>query len=87
MKTIWKYVLPTQERVTLQMPDGAKVLTAGEQQGDLVLWALVDPNAPLSNRHFHICSTGHSTALATKEGYVGTVQTWPLGLVWHIFEQ
>jgi hypothetical protein len=80
---IFKYELIIGDRVTVPMPQGAKVLTAQSQRGELCLWAEVDPNAPPVDRCFRIVGTGHRF---DPDGlrYVATVQSGLL--VWHVYE-
>ena len=87
MKTIWKYELPMQEDVYLQMPEGAEVLSVGEQHGRLCLWALVDDNACTEGRAFSIRGTGYPADGVETQTHIGTVVTAGGALVWHVFEQ
>jgi hypothetical protein len=83
MRTIWKWTLTTE--CTLDMPQGAKILTVQEQHGEPQLWALVDSNAPQERRTFRVYGTGH--CCATDPGdYIGTFQLHGGGLVFHVFE-
>lgn len=90
MKTIWKYPLKMGVEFTLEMPEGAEVMAVKLQPGHLldnqpVLWALVDPAAPLVPRVFSIYGTGHSiVGPIDLFGYIGTWQAE--GFVWHLFE-
>lgn len=59
MKTLHKYLL-NPRRPIVSMPIGAKPLSVQMQRGDVCLWALVDPNAELQDRNFHILRTGDS---------------------------
>ncbi len=45
---ILKYELASAYVQSVNMPDGAKILTFAEQHGRLVIWALVDPSLPPS---------------------------------------
>jgi hypothetical protein len=56
----------------------------GEQQGRLVLWARVDPDALTMTRTILIRATGEPFD-GSESRYVGTVQMAG-GLVWHVFE-
>lgn len=66
------------------MPEGAHVLTAQMQGGDLVLWAIVQPDKPMEHRKFEVFGTGEPMELPAESPYVATVQDGPL--VWHVFE-
>ncbi|TPG68647.1 hypothetical protein EEL31_09010 [Brevibacillus laterosporus] len=44
MKTIWKYTLNIADTQTLEFPVGSEILSAVEQDGKIVMYALVNPN-------------------------------------------
>lgn len=79
--SIWKYDLA--HDAVLEIPAGAKLLSAGWQKPHVVLWALVDPEVPKVKRRVKLLSTGNEI---TGDGweYAGTVQA-PLELVFHVF--
>ena len=78
MKTIYKY--PVGE---IQIPLGAKILTAGAQNGDFYLWAEVDTDQVLEHRTFERFGTGWE--MPNKNiCYIATVFEDPF--VWHIYE-
>jgi len=85
MNTIWKFEVPILDEFTLRMPEGAKVLSVGEQWGTLVLWALVDPTAECVDKRFAVRGTGHPTHDLSAEDYIGTAITGGGSLVWHVF--
>ena len=85
MKTIWKYLLPLQERPSIDMPEGAEILSVQFQREVLTMWALVDPSKPLKARHFEIAGTGFELRDLPRR-HIATVQTESQNLVWHIFE-
>jgi hypothetical protein len=69
----------------LLLPQDAVMLSVGKQHGRLVLWALVDDEAPKVSATVSVRGTGHSFGLTPRAGdFVGTVQS-ESGLVWHIF--
>ncbi len=85
MKTIWKYPLPYLcDRFELKMPFGARCLDVQVQNGCLVLWALVDPEATLVRQSFSCVGTGHPFDHDDLMTYIATVQG-ERGLVWHFF--
>lgn len=79
MKTVYKYKIGNGE---LQLPSGAKVLTAAIQNGDLCIWAEVDDVAIPEHRTFYIYGTGH--IVPENVCYVATVFDGPF--VWHVYE-
>ena len=74
------------------MPAGAQVLSVGpprngtqELAAELDLWAVVDPSAATSPRHFRVVGTGHPMPDDCGR-FVGTTVTHGGALVWHVFE-
>lgn len=86
MKTIHKFPFKVDDRVTIEMPDGALVLCAQSQRNVPCIFAMVDTDRPKTKRHFSFYGTGHEDRGADRRDYVGTVQTNDGYLVWHIFE-
>lgn len=83
---IYKYCLPGHTGETFaRMPRGARLLHVHEQYGELIVWALVDPDARPCNRSFAVVGTGqtHPTELFIHP-YVGTAHIGPF--VWHVFD-
>jgi hypothetical protein len=87
MKTIYKYELPLKDAVEIEMPIGARVLTAHEQNGKPYIWALVDHTARLGTEHrrFWIVGTGNPAGHVADEVYVGSAFCGPF--VWHVFTE
>lgn len=84
MRTIWKFPLEVTDLQTIQMPVDAHFLSVGQQDDELMLWALVDPENQLIPTTFAIYGTGHPIGAAESDEYhVGTVQVGPY--VWHVF--
>lgn len=90
-RAAWKFPLEITDEQTVDMPKGAKMLTAQVQPGGgdwntftLCVWAEVDTmEGRDEERTIYICGTGHSIPeKATR--YIGTAQTGPL--VWHVYE-
>lgn len=85
MKTIYKYEVLPYNAPTL-LPDGAKILSVGEQDSRIYIWALVDANIPAETpRHIHGYGTGHPVP-DSERVFIGTVQMAD-GLVFHFFEE
>ena len=86
--TVWKFLIKLIGAFEIEMPEGAVVLHVDLQKGEGgVLWALVDPDKPLSTRVFNVVGTGQFLGSRdTMRGttYVGTYQIPPF--VWHVFE-
>lgn len=61
MPVIYKYELPLPRAngpFFLDLPQGARVLSTAIQHGVPVMWALVDPGAPMKERQFLLAPTG-----------------------------
>ena len=84
MKTIWKYLLDS-DNVVLSMPSGADILSVQTQNDGICLWARVSPDAPATTRRFRIAPTGRWIDFEMIS-FLGTVQQFNGSLVWHIFE-
>lgn len=80
MSTIYKYQLTGTN--TLNLGEGYKFLHVGEQNGEVYLWAAVDPMAEPLSVTFVIVGTGQN--IPADYPHIGTVQM-NNGLVWHIF--
>lgn len=82
---VFKYPLEVTDRQHITMPIGAEILSVQAQNGNLCLWAKVDPAAQSEVRTFHVSGTGHD--LPNDAGkYVGTAQMLGGALVWHVFD-
>lgn len=78
---IYKYGLPLAERYEIRLPRGAKPLYVGEQDGALLLWAMVDPEQP--RVPLEICIAGTGREWPAGFSHFATVQMLD-GYVWHI---
>lgn len=83
---IWKFELPVDTNVEIEMPFGSKVIHVGSQENASVcLWAIVDPNAGKAIRKFRVYGTGYDMQKTDgPHNYIGTTQDSD-GLVWHVF--
>jgi hypothetical protein len=84
MKTIHKYTLVHRRWQEIQMPEGASILCAQIQHGQVRLWAEVDSTAPLVPRMVCMLGTGHPEDEPAGK-YAGTCQLLNGDLVVHIF--
>ncbi len=87
MITIWKFTLDqiNDGIVQIQIPQDARILSAGVQGSGLVVWAAVNLNAPITTRRLAIHGTGHSVKDSTAMSeFVGTVFVG--SLVFHVFD-
>ncbi len=86
MKKVYKYLLPSQDEVRLEMPMGARILHVGVQDNEqLCLWALVSPAAKKITRKFRIAGTGHEIT-GPSSTHLGTAVMYNGQLVLHVFE-
>lgn len=86
-KVIYKYTLEIADLQEIRMPQGARVLSAKEQYGKLVIWALCDTSQPERNKNIQIIGTGNPIEYNVSEHdwhFVDTV-LMSNGLVWHVF--
>lgn len=82
MSTVYKYSIAKAWEVTLEIPEGAKVLHVDTQGAEAMLWVQVDPKRPTEPRTFVTVGTGHP--VPSGAAYIGTYQLPPF--VWHVFE-
>jgi len=85
MRKIYKYqVAVSPDPQVLMMPRGYEILSFGEQGGNLFIWAVVDPSAPLVDANILVIGTGWEYDDDPCR-FIGTVLT-KSGFVWHCFE-
>lgn len=87
MKQIFKYVIyRPMDEVTLFLPMGHEILSAGIDRQDLVcVWVIVDPDAPPEPRKIFVRGTGHPLGDAEGHKFIGTVKDG--SFMWHIFAE
>lgn len=85
-KRIHGYELETTYLQRVEMPSGARILSAQAQGGKLRLWVLAsaDPGRPTEKRLIRIFGTGYPCD-AYPADYVATVQID--GQAWHVFDE
>jgi hypothetical protein len=83
MRTIYKYSLAAGMQ-TIDMPQGAEILTVQVQRFEPQLWALVDPAAAVVPMTFAVYGTRHPVS-DEPQRYVGTFQVSGGALVFHVF--
>ena len=83
-RTIYKYYINNVRRQEVDLPQGFEILHVGQQDGNLVLWAMVDADAPTHKVPIMIFGTGHPVPEDSYLYHIGTVQVG--AFVWHIFE-
>lgn len=86
MNTIYKYLLATVDFQTVDMPRGAKILSAQVQHNHVCIWALVDADRDPVRHAFEIHGTGHPIHNSERLTFIDTVQLADGGLIFHVFE-
>jgi hypothetical protein len=87
MRTIYKYPLfPAQ--LQIEMPKGARILTAREQDDTICVWAEVDTEQPSETRVLEVFGTGHlmREEMGVSREYIGTAFLEGGSLVFHVYE-
>lgn len=84
--TIWKFVIDGEGLI--EIPCTHRCLSVGEQEGRIVMWAIVDPTTRPVPKQISVIGTGWQGW--TMDGinakrFIGTVQMSD-GLVFHVFE-
>jgi hypothetical protein len=87
VKTIHKYKVVIEDNITIQMPEGARVLCVQEQRGDAYIWVAVDDSRPYVSRHFCVMGTGEEVKDVGSLMYIGTFQLHAGAFVGHLFEK
>lgn len=85
MRAIYKYQIPGAGRGPVAMPKGATILFAREQNNIACIWALVDPDAELTQRTLMAVETGVQT-VSDDSRYIGTCILDGGAYVLHVFE-
>lgn len=90
MLKIFKYPLERKRNQLIEMPVDSVPLSLGVQRqspddnvGEIVLWALIDPEMETRKYEVHVFATGQKLESNIGE-YVGTIQDF-INFVWHIF--
>ena len=86
MRTIWRFPVELGNNM-IPMPEDSEILAFQLQNNAPHIWAIVDDEAPVSNRFFTLTGTGIPLIDdAHISDYIGTVQDGGL-FVWHLFER
>lgn len=81
------YPFNVEERVPLELPQGAQILSVQVKGGTPCLWALVDPEAALEPRPLRVSGTGWEVERGHLGHFLGTIQLRDGALVFHVFEE
>lgn len=91
LERIWKYELQLRDLQHVDMPAGAEILSAANQNAGLCIWAMVDSERPVQSREIEIIGTGNPisfhepTGMGIHRNFIGTVLMGEF--VWHVFER
>jgi hypothetical protein len=86
---VWKYKIPDEDEFTINMPEGAQVLTVQVQPSvrSVVIWALVNPEHRTCQRSFRLAGTGEPIDWRPEAlRFIGSVQLHRGLRVLHVFE-
>ena len=88
MRIIYKYPIIIHDHISIEMPQGAKVLTVQMQRGIPCIWATVDPDNEPATKYFRLAGTGHPITERTSQllKYIGSFQMEEETLIFHLFE-
>ena len=87
MQNVFKYTIPVEDYFSLDLPEGAKILTVQEQNGGAQVWALVNSDNPTETRNFRLAGTGHPIKESPDVlDYIGTFQLAGGSFIGHVFE-
>ena len=69
MNKIYKYLLPTKEKLEIDLPVGAKIIRVGDVEGLFYLWAIVntEEDVPTEKRFLEFYKTGQPIKTPLKE--------------------
>ena len=86
MITVFKYDLPLEEAFTLDLPEGAELLTVQVQLGSPKMWFRVDTSRQVRPQIFGICGTGQELhSRLAQAPFKGTFQLSGGAYVFHLF--
>lgn len=88
MTTIWKTELPIAPEIHIDVPNGAKFLSAREQHEGIRAWFLCDPDQPLETRILGVFPTGGDAPTPVNAWkFLGTASLAGGALIFHVFER
>jgi hypothetical protein len=87
-KQIWKFAINL-NKIIVEMPKDAEILTIQTQNETPCIWALVNPENAKELRHFEVYGTGHDILydMGVERKYINTFQLDGGLLVFHLFER
>jgi hypothetical protein len=85
MTTIWKYDLFEVDEQEITIPFGYELLSVQVQNGQVCLWAKVEPKNELDKVTIIIHGTGHPADDTHNAKFIGTFQLYGGSFVGHVF--
>lgn len=82
-RVIYKYPIKLEDEQVVSVPAGATWLSVHVQDGQICLWAAVNPEAKKEQVPVSIRGTGRPVGNLFSRDYLGTVQQGQF--VWHVF--
>lgn len=82
--TIYKYQFEIKDRVSIEMPKEAQILSVQIQHDIPCLWALINPKNQVHKYNYRIFGTGNPFDLVGAKH----ISTFQQGIfVWHMFQE
>ena len=89
MRTVWKFELKVGMN-KIKIPTVSEMLTVGEQEGKIMMWAEVDSKDKETERVFLVVGTGEEIGEDLALDYMGSTKVEhkerKVMQVWHVFE-
>ena len=85
MLKIFKYPFEVKNKIIIDMPFNANLLTVQTQSDVPCIWAMVDPENTSEPKKFKVFGTGHQIDEANLN-YIGTFQLYQGNFIGHLFE-
>lgn len=84
---IYKYKLEVNDKTTLFIPEGSKIISAGAIGDDIFMWAVIKHTQSSVKRIINVKTTGYSFIEDDEKlEFIDTV-IMDDGLVFHVFEE
>jgi hypothetical protein len=81
---IYKYILTEVKTQLVKMPLKSEIIDIQIQDGNIVMWAIIDPQTEDIEVKINMYGTGEEICDSNlKEQYLATVKSY--GYVWHFF--
>ncbi len=85
MLKVFKDRVPEEDKISLDLPNGAQVLKVDVQNNEVQLWGLIDPSVELQTRWFRFAGHPIDQNMAELK-HISTFFMHEGALVFHVFE-